>query len=112
MIITLKKNAPQIEIERLMNSFEAKGLSVTLIQGANYNVFGLVGDTSQLDEKLIRANAIVENVSRIAAPYKKANRIFHPEDTIVDVNGIKIGSKEKIVIVCISVLNISGVFLR
>ena len=99
MIITLKKNAPQIEIERLMNSFEAKGLSVTLIQGANYNVFGLVGDTSQLDEKLIRANAIVENVSRIAAPYKKANRIFHPEDTIVDVNGIKIGSKEKIVII-------------
>ncbi len=99
MIITLKKDAPHTEIERLMKSFEDKGLAVTLIQGANYNVFGLVGDTSLLDEKLIRANVIVENVSRIAAPYKKANRIFHPEDSIIDVNGIKIGGKEKIVII-------------
>ena len=99
MIITLKKDAPNTEIERLMKSFEDKGLAVTLIQGANYNVFGLVGDTSLLDEKLIRANVIVENVSRIAAPYKKANRIFHPEDSIIDVNGIKIGGKEKIVII-------------
>lgn len=99
MIITLKKDAPHTEIERLMKSFEDKGLAVTLIQGANYNVFGLVGDTSLLDEKLIRANIIVENVSRIAAPYKKANRIFHPEDSIIDVNGIKIGGKEKIVII-------------
>ena len=99
MIITLKKDAAQNEIERLMKSFEDKGLSVTLIQGANYNVFGLVGDTSLLDEKLIRANVIVENVSRIAAPYKKANRIFHPEDSIIDINGIKIGGNEKIVMI-------------
>ena len=99
MIITLKKDAPHTEIERLMKSFEDKGLAVTLIQGAIYIVFGLVGDTSLLDEKLIRANIIVENVSRIAAPYKKANRIFHPEDSIIDVNGIKIGGKEKIVII-------------
>ena len=99
MIITLKKDVAQNEIERLMKSFEDKGLSVTLIQGANYNVFGLVGDTSLLDEKLIRANVIVENVSRIAAPYKKANRIFHPEDSIIDINGIKIGGNEKIVMI-------------
>ena len=99
MIITLKKNAPQSEVERLMKTFEDKGLSVTLIQGDNYNVFGLVGDTSILDERLIRAHVIVENVSRIAAPYKKANRIFHPQDTIVNVDGIKIGGNEKIVII-------------
>ena len=99
MIITLKKDAPKQEVDKLIHSFEEKGLSVTMINGDNYNVFGLVGDTSKLDEKLIRANHFVQNVTRIAAPYKKANRLFHPEDSIIDVQGIKIGGHEKIVVI-------------
>lgn len=99
MIITLKKNAPKDEVDKLIKNFESKGLSVTLIQGDNYNVFGLVGDTSKIDERLIKAHPFVENVNRIAAPYKKANRLFHPSDTIIDVNGIKIGGNEKIIII-------------
>lgn len=99
MIITLKKHAPKDEVDKLIKNFESKGLSVTLIQGDNYNVFGLVGDTSKIDERLIKAHPFVENVNRIAAPYKKANRLFHPSDTIIDVNGIKIGGNEKIVII-------------
>ncbi|MEJ8736021.1 3-deoxy-7-phosphoheptulonate synthase [Erysipelotrichaceae bacterium HCN-30851] len=99
MIITLKKYAPKDEVDKLIKNFESKGLSVTLIQGDNYNVFGLVGDTSKIDERLIKAHPFVENVNRIAAPYKKANRLFHPSDTIIDVNGIKIGGNEKIVII-------------
>ena len=59
MIITLKKDAPKQEVDKLIHSFEEKGLSVTMINGDNYNVFGLVGDTSKLDEKLIRANHFV-----------------------------------------------------
>lgn len=69
-------------------------LQVTMIQGDNYNVFGLVGDTSIVDEKSVMANPIVYNVQRVAQPYKLANRMFHPEDTIVDVNGIQIGGKK------------------
>ncbi|MEG2543591.1 MAG: 3-deoxy-7-phosphoheptulonate synthase [Longicatena sp.] len=99
MIITLKKDAPKNEVDKLMKGFEAKGLCVTMIHGDDFNVFGLVGDTSKLDEKLIKAHPFVEHVTRIAAPYKKANRLFHPEDTIVDVAGIKIGGHEKIVII-------------
>ncbi len=99
MIITLKKHAPKDEVDKLIKNFESKGLSVTLIQGDNYNVFGLVGDTSKIDERLIKAHPFVENVNRIAAPYKKANRLFHPSDTIIDVNGIKIGGNEKIIII-------------
>ncbi len=99
MIITIKKHAPKDEVDKLIESFKAKGLSVTLIHGDNYNVFGLVGDTSKIDERLIKAHPFVENVNRIAAPYKKANRLFHPSDTIIDVNGIKIGGNEKIVII-------------
>lgn len=99
MIITLKKDAPKAEVEKLIHTFENKGLSVTMIQGDNYNVFGLVGDTSKIDEKLVKAHPFVENVTRIAAPYKKANRLFHPVDTIVDVAGIKVGGNEKIVVI-------------
>lgn len=99
MIITVKKEAPQQEISKLIKGFEKKGLQVTFIQGDNYNVFGLVGDTASLDEKTIRANPFVEEVTRIAAPYKKANRLFHPQDSIIDVAGIKIGGNEKIVVI-------------
>jgi 3-deoxy-7-phosphoheptulonate synthase len=98
MIITLKKTAPKEEVDKLVNSLEKKGLKITEIIGENYDVFGLVGDTSSVDERSILANPIVYNVQRVAQPYKLANRMFHPEDTIVDVNGIKIGGKKIVMI--------------
>ena len=98
MIITLKKEAPKQEVDKLINQFEKQGLKVNVITGENYDVFGLVGDTAKLDERKIQANQWVENVQRIAAPYKLANRMFHPEDSIIDVAGIKIGGHEPIVI--------------
>lgn len=98
MIITLKKEAPKQEVDKLLKKFENMDLQVTLIQGANYNVFGLVGDTSKVDEKSVLANPIVFNVQRVAEPYKLANRMFHPEDTVVDVNGIKVGENKIVMI--------------
>lgn len=98
MIITLKKEAPKQEVDKLLKKFENMDLQVTLIQGTNYNVFGLVGDTSKVDEKSVLANPIVFNVQRVAEPYKLANRMFHPEDTIVDVNGIKVGGNKIVMI--------------
>ena len=99
MIITCKKNAPQNEVDKIIKDFESKGLQVNLITGANYNVFGIVGDTHIIDDQRLMSNPWVENVTRVAAPYKKVNRLFHPEDSIIDVGGIKIGGKEKIVII-------------
>ena len=99
MIITLKKDTPQNIIDEMIFGFEQQGLKVSFIQGVNYNVFGLVGDTTRLDERIIQANEWVSNVQRVQAPYKLANRMFHPEDTIVDVDGIKIGGNEKIAII-------------
>ncbi|WP_448910812.1 3-deoxy-7-phosphoheptulonate synthase, partial [Holdemania massiliensis] len=99
MIITLKKNTPQPEIDRLIKNFEKQGVQVNMISGANYNVFGLVGDTAKLDERRIMANEWVEEVTRIAAPYKLANRMFHPEDSVINVSGVKVGGHEKIVVI-------------
>ncbi len=99
MIISLKKNAPKEEVDKIVQSIESKGLNVTVIEGANYNVFGVVGDTTILDDEAIAANKYVDNVSRIAAPYKKANRLFHPNDSVISVGGIKVGGKEDIVVI-------------
>lgn len=99
MIITMKKDAPRAEVEKLIGGLEKKGVHATVIEGANYNIYGLVGDTTVLDEKVIAANPVVDNVQRVAAPYKKANRLFHPADTVVDVAGIKVGGQEDIVVI-------------
>ena len=98
MIITLKKNMPQEEFDRMVEHLESYNVKIHISYGEIYNVFGLVGDTSRIYERDILANPWVENVQRVQAPYKLANRIFHPEDTVVDVGGIRIGGNEKIVI--------------
>ena len=99
MIITCKKGAPQAEIDKIVHDFEQRGLEVNLITGKDYNVFGIVGYTTNIDDKQMMSNPWIENVQRVSAPYKKVNRLFHPQDTVVDVAGIKVGGKEKIVVI-------------
>lgn len=99
MIITMKKEAPEAEVKELITSFQERGFEVNDSQGTDYHILGLIGDTTSLDEKIIAANPLISDVTRIAAPYKKANRMFHPEDTIVEVDGIRIGGKEKVAMI-------------
>ena len=91
MIIILKKQAEEAKINALKKEMEEQGLGIHESEGINTRILGLVGDTSVVDMRHIMANSIVENVQRIQEPYKKANRKFHPNDTVVDVNGVKIG---------------------
>lgn len=99
MIITMKKDATKQDIENVMKKLKEQGLKIHESIGENYNVFGVVGDTSRIDPKRIEANPHVDSVVRVSSPYKKASRMFHPEDTVVDVNGIKIGGHEKLVVI-------------
>lgn len=99
MIITMKKDASKQDIENVMKKLKEQGLKIHESIGENYNVFGVVGDTSRIDPKRIEANPHVDSVVRVSSPYKKASRMFHPEDTVVDVNGIKIGGHEKLVVI-------------
>ena len=94
MIVILKQKAKQEQIERLTKQIEAKGLKVSPVIGTEKSILGLIGDTSQIDYSSIEASEIVEKVMHVQEPFKKANRMFHPKDTIVDVNGIKIGGKK------------------
>ena len=91
MIITLKQNADQEQLNEFKTWLTNQGFTLQASQGANYSLLGLIGDTSSLDKRLIESLEIVDKVTRIQEPFKKANRKFHPQDTIVDVGGVKIG---------------------
>ena len=98
MIISMKKGAPQEEVTKLVEWFESHGLSVTMISGDNYNVFGLVGDTTIVDDSQIAVNPYVDTITRVSAPYKKVNRLFHPENSIINCGGVEIGG-DKIAVI-------------
>ena len=91
MIVILKEHAREEDIRALCRSLEEEGLSIHNSEGAHTHILGLIGDTSRVDVDALLANAAVEDVKRVSEPYKKANRKFHPEDTVVSVAGRRIG---------------------
>ena len=93
MIVVLKQNASEKQIENLSNWFLAKGVTPDISKGTNTTIMGLVGDVSKIDTELVEALDIVDSVKRVSEPFKQANRKFHPADTVVELkNGTKIGS--------------------
>ncbi|WP_338597654.1 3-deoxy-7-phosphoheptulonate synthase [Clostridium baratii] len=98
MIVILKPKVKEEEIKKLTRELESKGVSVNPVIGKDMSILGLVGDTRSLDPTQIEANPNVERVMHVQEPFKKANRMFHPDPSIIDVNGIKIGG-EKIVMI-------------
>ncbi len=91
MITVLKRNATAEQKEHLIKWLKSQGLDVHISEGHEYTVLGLIGDTSRIDMDLIASLDIVESVKRVTEPYKQCSRKFHPEDTVVDVSGVKIG---------------------
>ena len=87
MIIVIKNDPDKKQMDNLVKWIKGLGLDIHMSKGDNSTVMGLIGDTSVVDEDLIRSLDIVESVKRIQEPFKNANRKFHPEDTIVDVGG-------------------------
>ena len=91
MIIVVKNSCEQSQFNNLVDWIKELGLDVHTSRGETSTVLGLVGDTSRVDMDLIKSLDIVEQVQRVQEPYKNANRKFHPEDSIVEVGGHKIG---------------------
>lgn len=91
MVVILKQNADKLQVHALLQTVASLGLKTNYSEGQETTVVGLVGDTSRVDIDALKANEIVEDVKRISEPYKKANRRFHPADTIVQVGNASIG---------------------
>lgn len=94
MIIILKDNPEEKQLENLISWLKSLNLDIHFSKGENTTILGLIGDTATVDMDLINALDIVETVKRVTEPYKNVNRKFHPQDTVVDICGAKIGGGE------------------
>ena len=91
MIAILKQGTTAEQTEHLVDWLKRMHLDVHISQGKEVTILGLVGDTSRVDMELLNSLEIVEAVKRVSEPFKQANRKFHPQDTIVEAAGAKIG---------------------
>ena len=91
MITVLKAETTKKQRDKLIEWFKSQGLKVHISEGEFQTVLGLVGDTSKIDEELVESLEMVESVKRISEPFKSANRKFHPEDSVIDISGVKTG---------------------
>ncbi|MDR3216210.1 MAG: 3-deoxy-7-phosphoheptulonate synthase [Clostridiaceae bacterium] len=91
MIVVIKNNQEEKQVNNLIKWIKSLGLAVNVSKGESSTVLGLIGDTTKVDMELIASLDIVETVKRIQEPFKNVNRKFHPQDTVVDINGCKFG---------------------
>ena len=91
MIIVVKNSCEKSQFDNLVDWIKELGLDIHVSRGETSTVLGLVGDTSRVDMDLISSLDMVDKVQRVQEPYKNANRKFHPENTVVELNGHKIG---------------------
>lgn len=98
MVIIMKPHAPKEEILVLKDKLEKENVQVNVSEGQNYCVLGLIGDTSKIETTKIQANVYVEDVHKVQQNYKLANRLFHPDNSVLNIDGRKIGGNELAVI--------------
>ncbi len=91
MIAILKHGTTPEQANHLVQWLHGKGLDIHVSQGKEVTILGLIGDTSRVDMELLSSLEIVDTVKRVSEPFKQANRKFHPNDTIVEAGGVKIG---------------------
>ncbi len=91
MVVVMKPGTKREDIDSLVAKFKEMDLDVGVTNGVGCTILGLVGDTTAVDMDKISINPHVERVMRVQEPYKKANRKFHPEDTVVRVGNAEIG---------------------
>ena len=91
MIIILKKGADASQVEGLKNLLRARNITPQVSEGSIQTIIGCVGDVSHVDPSILEALDVVESVQRIQEPFKAANRKFHPDDSVLDCGGVKVG---------------------
>lgn len=92
MIIVLKPQTSEENIVRVENLIKKKGLDIHTVRGAGVTIIGCIGDTTTVDPKQFEVDYSVDKVMHVQEPYKLANRAFHPENTVIDVDGVKVGN--------------------
>ncbi len=92
MIIVLRQGTTQKEIDQLTDVLISQGgITVNPVIGTDITILGLIGDTTHVDATRVESFHCVERIMHVAEPYKKANRMFHPQDTVVNIGGAAVG---------------------
>ena len=94
MVIVIKPGTSDEAILKIRKEMETQGFTIHESRGANFCVLGVVGDTAAFDVRNLMVKDCVEKVLRVQEPYKRANRLFHPADSVIDVSGVKIGGNK------------------
>ena len=93
MIAIVKDSATPEQLSHFVRWIEDRGFKTNVSKGENETIVGIIGDTTQIDPFLLESMDIIDQVRRVSEPFKKANRKFHPEDTVVDCgHGVLVGS--------------------
>ncbi len=92
MVIIMKPNFTVKQLEGAIQAMEAGGVKVMVSKGAETTILGAEGDAGSLDQEYLAQLPGVERVMRVSEPFKKANRKYHPDDTVVQIGrGVSIG---------------------
>ena len=91
MIVVMRPTVREDTINFVKSNLEKYGVEVNVSKGGTYCILGLVGDSSKIDSDKILTFEGVEKVLKVQDPFKKANRLFKPDDSIINVNGTLIG---------------------
>ncbi len=92
MIAVVRDSATEQQLEQFIRWIEGRGFKTHVSRGENETIVGIIGDTTRIDPFLLESMDIIERVQRVSEPFKKANRKFHPEDTVIDCGyGVLIG---------------------
>jgi 3-deoxy-7-phosphoheptulonate synthase len=97
MLIVMESTATPEQVQRVCREIESMGLTAHPIPGAQRTAIGVTGNKSQVDADKIYAQAGVREIIHVTAPYKLVSREFYPDDTIVDVGGVRIGGDELVI---------------
>lgn len=94
MVIVMKPEATQEQITHMVERIEKFGVRAHVSAGEKRTVIGVIGDKTRLQGLPLEAMSGVENVMSISVPYKLTSREFRHEDTVIDVDGVKIGGNK------------------
>jgi len=97
MIIVLKPDATPEQIEHIVKKVESWGLKTMISKGVERTIIGVIGKEDILRVQPLEVFPGVEKVMPVLAPYKLVSREFKPEDTVIEVKGVKIGGKKIVV---------------
>lgn len=97
MIVVMKPGSTPENLSAVVKKIEAAGLRTHLSKGEEVTIVGVIGDKKIIANLELQMMAGVEKTVRITEKYKLVSRDFHPEDTIIDAGGVKIGGREIVV---------------